>query len=162
MLFMTFSFLQVTGSESDINSNFKKPDISLFEFLKSKFITLRLQRLNIVSDIFCNILIEFLLKSLPVLIIVCFTLCLISVSQDVCPPPVEPSLPDAGPGPVLLLLCDCGSCYVPEQVFDCTVQCLGCLQQSASRWVQHADEDRASGKDTFKDHNHDPGVCVSS
>lgn len=78
-------------------------------------------------------------------------LCLISVSQTVFPPPVEPSLPDAGPGPVLLLLCDSRSFYVPEQVFEHTVQCLSCLQQPASRWVQECDhKDRASGKEIEK------------
>ncbi len=63
------------------------------------------------------------------------SLCLISVSPNVCPPPVEPSLPDAGPGPVLLLLSDRRSLYVPEQVSGATVQRFGRLQQPASRWV---------------------------
>lgn len=59
----------------------------------------------------------------------------VSVSQNVFPPPVEPSLPDAGPGPVLLLLGDRRPLYVPEQVSGATVQRVNCLQQPASRWV---------------------------
>lgn len=57
---------------------------------------------------------------------------MISVSQDVCPPPAEPSLLDAGPGPVLLLLSDRRSYHVHEQVSGATVQRFSRLQQPAS------------------------------
>lgn len=60
-------------------------------------------------------------------------LCVISVSQDVRPPPAEPTVSDAGPGPVLLLLSDRRSRYVPEQVSGATVQHVSRLQQPASR-----------------------------
>lgn len=59
----------------------------------------------------------------------------VSVSQNVFPPPVEPTLPDAGPGPVLLLLGDRRPLHVPEQVSGETVQRLSRLQQPASRSV---------------------------
>lgn len=44
--FIMHIIFQVTESESesDMNDDFKKPDISLLEFLKSKFIRFRLQR----------------------------------------------------------------------------------------------------------------------
>lgn len=59
----------------------------------------------------------------------------VSVSQNVFPPPAEPSLPDAGPGPVLLLLSDRRPLHVPQQVSGATVQRVRRLQQPASRWV---------------------------
>lgn len=59
----------------------------------------------------------------------------VSVSQDVCPPPAEPSFPDPGPGPVLLLLSDFKPSYIPQQVSRATVRCLNCLQQLARRLV---------------------------
>lgn len=57
----------------------------------------------------------------------------ISVSQDVRQPPAESSLPDAGSGPVLLLLGDRRSLDVPEQVSGATVQHFGRVRQPASR-----------------------------
>lgn len=70
---------------------------------------------------------------------VCMWLCVISVSQDVCPPPVEPSLPDAGPGPVLLLLSHRRPLYVPEQVSGAAVQRLARLQQPPNRYERQCD-----------------------
>lgn len=155
---------QVTGIETDINDDFRKPDISLTDFLKSKFIIFRLQRFHVliswtdstsfyIVNIFCNgCWSHFQCQCNNQC--VCMWLCLISVSQNVCPPPVEPSLPDAGPGPVLLLLSDRRFLYIPEQVSGETVWCFARLQQPDSRWVlwERKCKDGASGKDPIIDH----------
>lgn len=39
--FILHAIFQVGGSETDMNDDFKKPDTSLLDFLKSKFIVFR-------------------------------------------------------------------------------------------------------------------------
>lgn len=86
-----------------------------------------------VSASYSRLPVGFVQQTFPVLSSVS-AMC-VSVSQNVFPPPAEPSLPDAGPGPVLLLLSDRRPLHVPQQVSGATVQRVRRLQQPASRWV---------------------------
>lgn len=122
---------QVVVNDMDTGADFKKPDVSLLEFLQSKF---SISEFNWLDNIdFSNTWMKTTFRLAYWLACLLLIWCPVSVSQNVLAPPVEPSLPNAGPGSVLLLLGDRGTVYVPAQVSRAAIQRLAGWQRPARR-----------------------------